>query len=157
MYFQQHKDSNGLKMREEWENTGGEKGGKREWEMRRWGRHEASKSRDPSGLETGEIIEKGGNIKQKAAVTPQLYLLGEGGKNCNSESECSSCPGPGKAKLYIAPEELLKNQLHFETLFVPQVKLHGTLVGVWLKNRLRDHAVQGQIPGCMVLGFTVLL
>lgn len=136
MYFQQHKDSSGLKMREEWENTGGEKGGKREWEMRRWGRHEASKSRDPSGLETGEIIEKGGNIKQKAAVTPQLYLLGEGGKNCNSESECSSCPDPGKAQLYIAPEELLKNQVHFETLFVPQVKLHGTLVGVWLKNRL---------------------
>lgn len=50
------------------------------------------------------------------------------------ESECSFCSDPGKAQLYVAPEELLKNQLHFDALFVPQVKLHGALVGLWAEK-----------------------
>lgn len=42
------------------------KGGKeREWEMRRWRSAGAGKSRDLSGLETGEIIEKRGQYLGK--------------------------------------------------------------------------------------------
>lgn len=82
------------------------------------GRAGASKSRDPSGLETGEVTEKRGKYEEKHNnnKNPQLFLLGEGGRNCKSESECSSCPDPGKARLYFAPKELLEKQLRFETL-----------------------------------------
>lgn len=65
VYFQQHKDSSGLKIREKWENTGGEKGGR---ENGRWGGGvglEQVKTGTLQGWRLGKLLRKGEILSKK--------------------------------------------------------------------------------------------